>query len=123
MRPSSSILLLFAALVAVLGPSRTLAAGPGDGGTAGDASPEAAAPDDGGSPFADDASSDDGGGSGGASLACDGALCDTTTGGTTCGIARGVGRGGGAQLVSAALLLGAVGLGTLRRGRAKERKR
>lgn len=122
MRSSSGVLLLFAALVALFGPSRALAAGSGDGGSDGDSPLEAAAPEEGGSTLAD-ASSDDGGGYAGPSLACDGALCDTTTGGTTCGIADGIGRGGSAPLVSAALLLGAFGLGTLRRARAKERRR
>jgi hypothetical protein len=122
MKPSSGILLIFPALFALLGPGRALAAGPDDGGTDADALAEAAVPDDGSAPSAGDAS-DDGGTSPGDFLACDGALCSTSTGGTTCGVAGGVGRGGGALPVSAALLLGAAGVGIRRRGRAREQSR
>jgi hypothetical protein len=129
MKSPFKISVVFIAFLALVGPNRAVAARPGDGGADGDASVEAGAPDDGGSVVADDATGDDSTSSGTSNevpLACDGALCDTTTGGTTCDIAEeGLGTRGAALPTAAALLLGAVGFGTLRRRarRGEERAR
>lgn len=88
------ISLCVAAVIACLGPGRALAADAGrsdagtppvtrDAGAAGDAGPKVVTIDD--SP-----------------LACNGALCDTTTGATLCSIA-GVGRASEALSISGAL--------------------
>jgi hypothetical protein len=58
-------------------------------------------------------------------LRCDGALCDTTTGGTTCNMAGRFGARGPAPLVPALLLLAAMGVVVARRRshRTEERTR
>jgi hypothetical protein len=134
MRPPFRISVLLSALLALFGPNRALAAGPGDGQANGDVEVEGGAPsDDGasgddGSPAADGASDDATGivlGPNGHPLRCDGGLCDTTTGGVPCSIAGPVGSRRASLPMPVGLLVGAVLLGTLlRRARlAKERAR
>jgi len=112
-------------LVSPGGPN-AFAADAGDGAADGEALVESGAPLEGGGPGADDAS-DDGSVSGTASyaapLGCDGALCATVAGDTTCGIARDR-RSSGALPLPAAVLLGVFGVGALRRRamRAKGRR-
>jgi hypothetical protein len=134
MRPPVRILVLLSVLLVLFGPSPALAAGPGDGQANGDVEVEGSAPsDDGapgddGSPAADGASDDATGivlGPNGHPLRCDGGLCDTATGGVVCSIAGPIGSRRVAPPISVALLVGAAGLGTLRRRvrRAKEQAR
>jgi hypothetical protein len=131
MKRPFGISVFLVAILALFGPSRAFAGGPVDGGMDGDTTVEGGAPSDeaGSPPIADDASGDGpatSGTSAGSALACDGALCSTVTGGTTCAIAVGLGSSRAAHLsISAALLLGAMGIGTLRRcaNRAKGRRR
>jgi hypothetical protein len=122
------VAVLCVALLAPFGPNRAFAAGSADGGTAGDVAVEGGAPSDDGGLVADDASDDgavSGGTSGGVPLGCDGALCATTTGGTTCSTAEVLGSTRAAFPTALALLLGMIGFGTLRRRArpAKERVR
>ena len=99
--------LCVAAMVACLGPGRALAA---DGGVADAATPPGTP--DAGVPASDAGLTvptiDD------IPLACGGALCDTTTGGTPCSIA-GVGHSGAALSTSGVLCVAAAGAAALSR--------
>jgi hypothetical protein len=119
--------VLCVALLASLGQNRAFAAGPDDGGADGDALVGADVPSDGGSAGSDDASVDGpgGGGTPGApgALGCDGDLCSTATGGTTCSTAQCLGSTRVALPTAMALLIGVVGLGTLRRRMRRQQER
>jgi cobalt-zinc-cadmium efflux system outer membrane protein len=133
MKARSCVLLLAAALI-LARPRSAFAAGPNEAGVDGDgavddASDDSAAPTGDGAATADDGASNDDGSNGTPSrelqLRCDGALCDTTTGGTTCSIAEGLGKARGALPFSVVAVLAAMALVPLRRRahRAKERAR
>jgi hypothetical protein len=125
MKKAFGISVLFVTLL-VLGPRRAFAADPGDGGTDGDALIAGGAPSDGGGPVADDASGDGsvaGGAPSEAPLGCDGALCATVAGDTTCAFAGGRRSSGASLPTSAALVLAAIGFGARRRRATRERER
>jgi hypothetical protein len=127
MKSRFGVSLLFVALI-LSHPSRAFATDSVDGGMAGGTPVDAGRPSDGGDVAADDASSDgsaEGGTSNQVPLACDGGLCDTTTGGTPCGVAGALGAKNAPASVSLTLLLAVAGLRPLRRRarRAQERTR
>ena len=115
MKSSLGLSALLAVLLALSGPGRALAAGPGDAG------------DDGGGSVAGDAGDDGDDGAASAdqppALACDGALCATDPGFTTCGVAKGVGTGSTRLTAWASLAVAAVTFGTLRRRGGPRRRR
>jgi hypothetical protein len=126
MKSRFSAWVLLTALLTLLSARRAFAGDPSEGGTDGDVAVEGGAPSDDGGQAAEDASDEAPGpilALNGNPLRCDGALCDTTTGGVPCSIAEPVGSRGHAPSISVALLIGAVGLGSLRRRArgAKER--
>jgi hypothetical protein len=123
MKPSLWIALLVAGFLTLLAPRRALAAGTTDAGPSGATGSEAGAL---GAPETDagtsnDAGTDAGMSSDGVPLRCDGALCDTTTGGTPCSFRGRIGTDGRAP-IALALFFALIGVGRRAR-RAKGRTR
>jgi len=112
-------LLVFAAAIILAHPQRAFAADAGEGEMDGEAAMD-------GEDAADAAVDDDGGApSNELPFRCGGALCDTTTGGTTCSAAPGLERGGDALPISVVAILALVAFWPLRRraGRTTEHPR
>jgi hypothetical protein len=122
MKPWQGLVLL-AVLVGVSCAGRAFAAGPGDAADESTSSDAETSGGDGSGPLADDAGDAGAASNPAPALACDGALCATDPGFTTCGVARGVGTDGDPWPASAARAVAALALAALRRRRAHDEER